>query len=144
MPIAQINIARMLAPLDSDTMKEFREFLAPVNQLAESSPGFIWRFRDEDYPDLPPPEDEMIVVNMSVWASLEELQEFTYKTVHSYFIRSRKRWFHELGHPHTVLWWVKDGEIPELKEGFAKLALLEKFGPTKDGFLFAQAASFKP
>lgn len=145
MQIAQINIAQMLAPLDSTTMKEFHDFLGPINLLAESSPGFVWRYRDEDHPDAAAPwDDNMLVVNMSVWASLEELQEFTYKTVHSYFIRSRKRWFHQLGHPHTVLWWVEDGHIPTLEEGKARLEQLERDGPTAAGFLFAQANSFKP
>ena len=144
MPIAQINVARMRAPLDTDTMKEFRDFIAPINMLAESSSGFIWRFREEDYPDLPPHEDEMLAINMSVWADLEELQEFTFKTVHSYFIRSRKKWFHQLGHPHVVLWWVEEGHIPSLADGFERLRIFEEQGPTDKAFLFAQAETFRP
>jgi hypothetical protein len=145
MNIAQINIAQMKAPLESDVMKEFRDFLAPVNLLAESSPGFIWRYSDENAHELEYPwENEMLIVNMSVWENVEALQDFTYKTVHSYFIKSRKKWFHQLGHPHTVLWWVEEGHIPTLVEAKEKLASLEKYGPTEDSFLFAQADLFKP
>lgn len=135
----------MLAPLESDVMKEFRDFLAPVNLLAESSPGFLWRYKDENAYEFEYPwDDKMLIVNMSVWDNVAALQDFTYKTVHSYFLKSRKKWFNQLGHPHAVLWWVAEGHIPTLIEAKAKLALLEKNGPTEDAFLFAQADLFKP
>jgi len=145
MQLAQINIARMLAPLESETMKEFRDFLAPVNLLAESSPGFVWRYRDENaYRFEMPWEDDMVIVNMSVWKDVDSLKSFTYQTVHSYFLKSRKKWFHQLDHPHTVLWWINDGYIPTLIEAKAKLDLLEKKGPTEKAFLFPQAKLFQP
>ena len=145
MQLAQINIARMLAPLESEAMKEFRDFLAPVNLLAESSPGFVWRYRDENAFRFEMPwEDDMVIVNMSVWKDVESLKNFTYQTVHSYFLKSRKKWFHQLDHPHTVMWWVNDGYIPSLIEAKAKLDLLEKKGPTEDAFLFPQAELFQP
>lgn len=138
MPIAQINVARMIAPFESETMKEFRDFIDPINKLAESSPGFIWRFTNEHGDEDLHFPDEYIVVNMSVWESHEALHEFVYKTVHSYFIKSRKRWFHQLGHPHTALWWVDEGEIPDLSDGKKRLALLESKGPTAEAFTFAK------
>ena len=145
MNIAQINIAQMKGPLESAVMKEFRDFLAPVNLLAESSPGFVWRYSDDNAHEFEYPwEDEMLVVNMSVWENVEALQDFTFKTVHSYFLKSRKKWFHQLGHPHAVMWWVEEGHIPTLIEAKEKLAFLEKNGPTEDAFLFAQADLFKP
>ena len=39
--LAQVNIARMLAPLDSPIMLDFVTALDPINALAESAPGFI-------------------------------------------------------------------------------------------------------
>lgn len=145
MNIAQINIAQMKAPMESELMKEFRDFLAPVNLLAESSPGFIWRYSDENAHEFKYPwKDDMLIVNMSVWDNIESLQDFTYKTVHSYFIKSRRKWFHQLGHPHTVLWRIEEGHIPTLIEAKEKLDSLKKNGPTKSAFLFAQADLFKP
>jgi hypothetical protein len=145
MNIAQINIAQMKAPLNSDLMKEFRDFLAPVNLLAESSPGFIWRYQDGNAHDFEYPwENDMLIVNMSVWENVETLENFTYKTVHSYFLQSKRKWFNQLGHPHSVLWWIEEGHIPTLVEAKAKLTLFEKSGPTKDAFLFAQVGLFKP
>jgi len=39
--LAQINIARMLAPIEDPIMADFVAQLAPVNALADESPGFI-------------------------------------------------------------------------------------------------------
>ncbi|MGH7703572.1 MAG: DUF3291 domain-containing protein, partial [Gemmatimonadales bacterium] len=46
--LAQLNIARLLAPLDSPQLAGFVARLAEVNALADSSPGFLWRFQTED------------------------------------------------------------------------------------------------
>ena len=138
MPIAQINVARMIAPFDSSTMKEFRDFIDPINQLAESSPGFLWRYTNELEDERIHFPDNYIVVNISVWETVEDLHEFVYRTVHSYFIKSRKRWFHQLGHPHTALWWVDHGEIPDLSDGKQRLELLDNQGPTEKAFTFSK------
>lgn len=148
MPLAQINIARMIAPIDSEVMKEFKDFIVPINELAKGSPGFIWRFKDDSSDDTslletPWSDDPLMIVNMSVWSSLEELRTFTYTTVHSYFVRSRKKWFHQLDHPHTVLWWVPEGHEPTLEEARGKLDILERNGATAAAFTFAQAALYQ-
>ena len=41
--LAQINIARLKAPLDSHELKDFVDNLDRINALAESSDGFVWR-----------------------------------------------------------------------------------------------------
>ena len=43
--LAQINIARMLAPIDHAVMADFVAQLLPINALAEQSPGFVWRLQ---------------------------------------------------------------------------------------------------
>ena len=142
MHIAEINIARMQAPLDSDTMKEFRDFIAPINALAESSPGFVWRYVESydeaGHSETPDFEDGMIIVNMSVWESVAQLKEFTYKTVHSYFVRKRLRWFESLGHPHLACWWVEPGHRPSIAEAKQRLEWLEERGPTAEAFTLGQ------
>jgi Domain of unknown function (DUF3291) len=45
--LAQINIARMVAPLTDPVMADFVANLKPINALAEASPGFVWRFQTE-------------------------------------------------------------------------------------------------
>ncbi|WP_420460695.1 DUF3291 domain-containing protein [Neolewinella sp.] len=146
MQLAQINIARLRAPLDAPATKEFNDFIAPINQLAEESPGFVWRltgnFGESSAQVSHPFGDEMILVNMSVWESIEALREFSYKTVHSYFVRSRSKWFHRLEHPHLALWWVAEGHRPSLVEAKERLELIDADGPTQHAF--SLATTFAP
>src|SRR5688572_3887477 len=94
--LAQFNIIKLKDHLDSPVVKEFKDFLAPVNQLAEESPGFVWRLKDDNGESAAnvetPYKDELIFVNMSVWLNYEYLKSYTYQTVHSYFLKSRKKW----------------------------------------------------
>jgi len=148
MHIAEVNIARMIAPIDSATMKEFRDFIIPINELAESSPGFVWRYTDDaatqEAAADPPFGDNMIVVNLSVWESVEQLREFTYHTVHSYFVRKRMRWFSGLGHPHVACWWVAPGTQPSVAEAKARLELLEQTGVGPEAFTLGQVIAYAP
>ena len=45
--LAQINIARMKAPLDAPQMQAFVAGLEPINALADAAPGFVWRLQTE-------------------------------------------------------------------------------------------------
>lgn len=93
--IAQINIARMKAPLDDPQMQAFVEGLEPINALADDAPGFVWRLQDAagDATSYRPFPDDWLIVNMSVWQSVESLRQFTYKTVHINYVKQRKAWF---------------------------------------------------
>ena len=46
--LAQVNIGRMLAPLDSPQLADFVAALDPVNAAADAAPGFVWRRQTED------------------------------------------------------------------------------------------------
>ena len=46
--LAQVNIARMKAPMDDPLMARFVEWLAPINALAERSPGYVWRLQSAE------------------------------------------------------------------------------------------------
>ena len=41
--LAQVNIAKMVAEIDSPIMEDFANNLDRINTLAEASSGFIWR-----------------------------------------------------------------------------------------------------
>ena len=45
--LAQINLARLVAPLDDPKISEFVAQLAPINALADEAPGFVWRLKSE-------------------------------------------------------------------------------------------------
>ena len=136
--LAQYNIIRLKDELDSPIIKEFKDFLAPVNLLAEESEGFIWRLKDESgesATDLETPyEDKLIFINMSVWENYETLRNYSYKTVHSYFLKSRKKWSNEIEGHKAVLWYIDQGHIPTVTEAKEKLDLLNKNGSTPDAF----------
>lgn len=136
--LAQYNIIRLKDELNSPVIKEFRDFLAPVNLLAEESPGFIWRLKDEsgeNATDIETPyEDKLIFVNMSVWENYETLSDYTYKTVHSYFLKSRKKWSTSIDGHKAVLWYIDKNHIPTLNEAKEKLDSLNKNGSTPEAF----------
>jgi len=136
--LAQFNIIKLKDELNSPMIKEFRDFLAPVNLLAEESEGFIWRLKDESghsATDIETPyEDKLIFVNMSVWENFTLLKEYTYKTVHSYFLKSRKKWADEMDGYKAVMWYIDKGHIPTIEEAKTKLDVLNQKGSTPEAF----------
>jgi len=140
--LAQANIARFKATLDDPVMKEFVDFLEPVNKFAEESPGFVWRLKDEEgrpasYLESPF-KDEMMAVNISLWEDLESFKAFVYGSVHSYFLRNKKKWFDLKDPSQFVMWWLPKGVVPSVQMAKERLEGLEKNGPSPSGFTFNQ------
>jgi hypothetical protein len=100
--LAQINLARMIAPLGDPVLAEFVAQLEPINALADHSPGFVWRLQSAsgNATDICPLEDPSVLVNMSVWESLESLHAYVYKSAHAGVMRDRKRWFKRYDGPY--------------------------------------------
>lgn len=135
--IAEINIARMKGvDINDPMMKEFVDNLDSVNAIAEKTAGFIWRLKDDNNnaTSLNPYNDEQIIINVSVWETIESLQEFMYKTFHNEFLKRRKEWFHSFGKAHTAMWWITAGEYPSMQEAVNKLDELQKNGPSQSVF----------
>lgn len=142
--LAQVNIAKALAPMTDPAMAGFVNRLDDLNALADETEGFVWRLQGEDGNNtaLRVFEDPMLLINMSVWESVEALRNYTYKSAHVEVMRERKKWFTSPDGPHLVLWWIPAGEIPTPDEAKEKLRLLELRGPTPDAFTFRN--SFPP
>lgn len=138
--LAQINIARMVASLDSPVMYDFVANLDQINALAESAPGFIWRLKGDgnDATSLRPYDDDRIIVNMSVWESIDALFQYAYYTDHTEFFRRRAEWFEKMTTPAVALWWIEAGHTPTVAEAQEKLRLIEKNGATPLAFTFKQ------
>ena len=137
--IAEINVARMKGVnINDPIMKEFVDNLERVNNLAENSKGFVWRLKDEnnDATSFNPYDDERIIVNMSVWESIEFLEMFVYKTFHTDFLKRRNEWFDSYGKIYTAMWWIPIGEFPTVQEAVDKLEYLQKNGPSRLAFDF--------
>src|SRR3712207_5874559 len=125
--IAQVNIARMHAPLDDPIMAGFVARLAEINALADRSPGFVWRLQTEesDATYLRPYNDDRILFNLSVWETIEHLKEYVYRTAHGEVMRQRRQWFDKFSGIYMAVWWVKAGHIPSVVEAKQRLEYLQ-------------------
>jgi heme-degrading monooxygenase HmoA len=142
--LAQLNIGRILAPMDSPTMAEFAGRLDEINAMADGTPGFVWRLQDAagNATALRPFEDDWLLVNMSVWESVEQLKNFTYQTAHAQVMRKRRQWFEPHTEMYFVLWWVPAGHIPTVQEAIDRLHHLQANGETAHAFTFKK--TFEP
>ena len=139
--LAQLNVAKLLAPLDSSQLSDFVANLDRINQLAETAPGFVWRYstalggsavesrlfgRDQ-------------IVTMSIWTDTQSLHDFVYTSAHAPIMGQRKQWFERLPVAHQVLWWIPAGTRPTLLEGSRQLTHLRENGATSSAFTFKQS-----
>ena len=138
--LAQINIARLLAPIDDPKIGDFVAQLAPINALADKASGFVWRLQSSsgNATDIAYNDDPFVIVNMSVWESIEALREFTYKSNHMKVFRDRPKWFEKMDKPSYCLWWVPVGHIPTVSEGRERLEHYQVHGATPYSFWFWQ------
>lgn len=136
--LAQLNIGRMIGPREDPRVAGFYAELDRINALADDFPGFVWRLVDDggaDATSLRPFGDD-VMVNLSVWQSLEALREFTFRSAHLDVLRRRREWFEPLGDVYAVNWWVPAGHVPTLEEAGERLDLLRREGPTASAFTF--------
>ncbi|TGD71095.1 DUF3291 domain-containing protein [Mangrovimicrobium sediminis] len=138
--LAQLNIARLSAPLDSPQLIDFVVNLDRINALADTSPGFVWRLQTEegdatgidhfgaDY-----------IANLSVWESIDALHDYVYRSAHVEILRRKKEWFQKMPESHMVLWWVPAGHTPSIEEAGERLTLMREQGPGPQAFTFKKA-----
>lgn len=135
MQLAQLNVATLLASIDSPQLAGFVARLDEVNALADAAPGFVWRLQDAtgNATSIQPWGDD-VIVNMSVWESVEALRAYVFGAGHVDVLRRRREWFAPMGSSYVVLWWVPDGHRPSLEEAHERLELLAASGPTPEAF----------
>jgi Domain of unknown function (DUF3291) len=138
--LAQVNLARAVAPLDSPQLAGFVAQIAAINALAEHSPGFVWRFVEDKASTAyaRPYEDAAILFNLSVWRTPEDLKNYVYRHGHADVMRQRQQWFHHPDQPMLALWWIPAGQLPTVDEAKARLEHLRAHGPTAHAFTFRQ------
>ena len=136
--LAQLNIARAVAPLDSPGMAGFMAALAGINALADASQGFVWRLQSDagDATSIRPYADPLIIVNLSVGESINALGTFAYKSRHIEFVRRRHEWFESLEQPYLALWWLPAGQLPAVSEAQERMEHLRRHGETPFSFSF--------
>jgi hypothetical protein len=138
MHLAQLNIGRLVAPLTEPHLAGFVAGLEPVNALADAAPGFVWRLQTEDgdATAIRPFEDDQLLVNMSVWRSVQALANFVYSGPHRAIMVQRREWFVPMRESFQVLWWVPEDALPSVAEALERLAHLREHGPTPFAFTF--------
>lgn len=138
--IAQCNIAELIAPKGDPQVEEFFARINEINALAERTPGFIWRLKDEegDATSINVYNNDMLIVNMSVWESVEALYQYAYYSDHVELFRKRREWFHKMDRAYMALWWTPVGHFPSTDEMKQRLEYLNTHGPTPYAFTFKQ------
>lgn len=136
--LAQINVARAAEPLDSPRLAEFIAALEPVNALADAAPGFVWRLQSDsgDATSIRVFDDDLIIVNMSVWRSMPQLWQFVYSGGHLEVMRRRREWFQVADAAYMALWWIPAGTIPTVEDGIERLETIRRDGPGPRAFTF--------
>ena len=140
--VAQVNVGRLVAPLDSPQLADFMANLDPVNAVADTAPGVVWRLQTEDgnstalraFEDDAEGSDGGILINMSVWETVEELAAFVYGDAHIAVLRRRREWFERLTDIYAAAWWVPRGHIPTITEAEERVKYLRAHGPTPYAF----------
>jgi len=139
--LAQVNIGRLRAPLDSPQLAGFMAALDPVNALADAAPGFVWRLQTEDGNATAVRAFEWdqagsagVILNMSVWESAEALAAFVYSEQHRQVLRRRREWFERMEEAYLALWWIPRGQVPTTEDAEDRIRHLRAHGPTPRAF----------
>jgi len=139
--LAQINIARLVAPIDHTQLAAFVALLDPINAIAESAPGFIWRLQTDDGNATAVQAFEWdaegsagVIVNMSVWTDVEHLAAFVFGDMHREVMRRRREWFHRMSEAYTACWWVPAGHRPTTADAEDRIRSLRANGPNSYAF----------
>lgn len=146
--LAELNVGRLLAPTDDPRVADFMASLDRVNGLGKRMPGFVWMMEGSGAPGTGNTAakiggDPQHVANLTVWESVETLEQFVWNTVHRQFYARRKDWFEVLGVMHFVMWWVPVGHRPTLDEGLGRLAHLKTNGDGDHAFGWAHLTAAK-
>jgi hypothetical protein len=139
--LAQVNIGRLRAPLDSPQLAGFVAALDPVNAAADAAPGFVWRLQTEDGNATAVHAFEWdkagsagVIVNLSVWTSPEALAAFVYSDAHRAALARRRQWFERMMEAYTALWWIPRGTVPGTDDAEGRVRRLRAHGPTAQAF----------
>ena len=127
--LAQLNIANVASSDRRPAFADFAEGLPVVNGAGEESTGYVWRLQSDtgDATDIQVFDDPLVIVNLTVWESLDALKAFAYRGIHRDFFRRRAEWFVE-GSSRTALWWLPAGVLPTTDDAKRRLDFIEVFG----------------
>jgi Domain of unknown function (DUF3291) len=144
--LAQVNIGRLVAPLDDAQLAGFVALLEPVNAAADAAPGFVWRLQSDDGDatsikafEWDAGDSAGVIVNMSVWTGVQELAAFVFGDMHREVLRRRREWFHRMSDSYTVCWWVPAGHRPTTDEAEDRIRNLRAHGANPQAFTLKES-----
>ncbi|MFD5949425.1 DUF3291 domain-containing protein [Streptomyces collinus] len=142
--LAEVNIARLKAPLDSPQLKDFVDALDPVNADADAADGFVWRLQSDsgNATDVSVFGDSWLILNMSVWRDADSLTAYMYQGRHREMLARRREWFERVEEAMVTLWWVPAGHRPTVAEAESRLLHIRTHGPTP--YAFTLRTQFPP
>jgi hypothetical protein len=136
--LAQINLGKVLYPVEDPRMAGFTDNLDKINALAEASEGYVWRLQTDEgnATSIHAFDDPMLLLNMSVWENIEALYQYAYKSEHGEFFAKRREWFGKSDLPTPVLWWIPAGHIPTVEEAIERVNYFAEHGASPYAFNF--------
>lgn len=139
MHLAELNIGRLLAPVNDPRVKEFMDNLDRVNGLGKRMPGFVWMMEGSGEPGTGNTanaigDDPQFVTNLTVWQDAPSLEKFVWGTIHKQFYERRQEWFKVLGQEHFVMWWVPEKHRPTQQEALERLEHRKTHGDSDHAF----------
>ncbi|WP_299962405.1 DUF3291 domain-containing protein [uncultured Roseobacter sp.] len=137
--LAELNVGRLVAPTDDPRVADFMANLDRINGLGKRMPGFVWMMEGSGEPGTGNTKnaidgDPLYVSNLTVWESVETLEQFVWGTIHKQFYERRTEWFEVLKDMHFAMWWVPAGHRPTLEEALDRLAHLKEHGNSDHAF----------
>ncbi len=137
--LAQLNVATLLHPIDDPRISDFVTALPLVNGAGEHSAGYVWRLQSDsgDATDIRVFDDPLVIVNLTVWQTLEALKAFAYRGVHRDFFRRRAEWF-VTGSSRTALWWLPTTVLPTTEDAKRRLDFIDAVGVSPYAFELGQ------
>ncbi|MEM9549880.1 MAG: DUF3291 domain-containing protein [Pseudomonadota bacterium] len=137
--LAELNIGRLVAPVDDRRVAEFMASLDYVNGVGKRMPGFVWMMEGSGRPGSGNTEncvggDPRLVPNLTLWEDAASLETYVWGTIHKQFYDRRREWFEVLGDMHFVMWWVPVGHRPTLDEALERLDHLRTHGDSDHAF----------
>lgn len=146
MHVAELNIGRALYPLDDPRMAGFMNALDAINALAERTPGFVWRMKDDSgagATDIKFTDNPQDIANLTVWESVEALEHFVWNTAHKKIYNGKHSWFEAPNQAIFVMWPIEEAHIPTMSEALERLEHLRKHGSTDHAYGWDHLAHLK-
>ena len=134
--LAEVNIARLKAPIGDPIVAPFVNALDKINSIADRMDGFVWRHIDDigNATNTQNSSDECVIYNASIWKDVPSLEQSVWGTLHAKFYEQRTKWFNAMDAMSFAMWWIPPDTVFTPDEAMVRLSHLKANGPYKKAF----------